>query len=46
MMLIGGGPVGCRFPSEKSAWRAAKDDKKHDEKFIKDGVWSWSRHPK
>lgn len=32
--------------AEKSAWREAKNEKKHDEKFIKDGVWSWSRHPK
>ncbi|WWD16864.1 hypothetical protein CI109_101296 [Kwoniella shandongensis] len=30
---------------EKSAWRAAKNDKKHEEKFISSGVWAWSRHP-
>ncbi|KAK1920891.1 hypothetical protein DB88DRAFT_513628 [Papiliotrema laurentii] len=30
---------------EKSAWRAAKDDKKHSEKFISSGAWSLSRHP-
>lgn len=31
---------------EKTAWRAAKAEKKHDDAFIKSGVWSWSRHPK
>ena len=33
-------------PAEKSAWRADKDAKKHDEQFISSGVWAWSRHPK
>lgn len=31
---------------QKSAWREAKNEGKHDEKFIRSGVWSWSRHPK
>jgi steroid 5-alpha reductase family enzyme len=31
---------------QKSAWRERKNEKKHDEAFVKDGVWSWSRHPK
>ncbi|OCF42403.1 hypothetical protein I317_03778 [Kwoniella heveanensis CBS 569] len=31
--------------SEKSAWRKAKDEKKHEEKFISSGAWAWSRHP-
>ena len=31
---------------EKSEWRQAKEDKKHEEQFISSGVWSWSRHPK
>ena len=31
---------------QKSAWRQDRTDKKHDEKFIKSGLWSWSRHPK
>ncbi|KAJ9098197.1 hypothetical protein QFC21_004526 [Naganishia friedmannii] len=30
---------------QKSAWRERKNEKKHDEAFVKDGVWSWSRHP-
>ncbi|EIW66172.1 hypothetical protein TREMEDRAFT_45849 [Tremella mesenterica DSM 1558] len=30
---------------EKSAWRKSKDEKKHEERFISSGVWSWSRHP-
>jgi len=30
---------------EKSVWRKAKDEKKHEEKFISSGVWAWSRHP-
>lgn len=30
---------------QKSAWRQAKNDKKHDEPFIKSGLWGWSRHP-
>lgn len=31
---------------QKSAWRKAKNDKQHDEKFITSGLWSLSRHPK
>lgn len=31
---------------QKSAWRAAKDAKQHDDKFITSGLWSISRHPK
>lgn len=31
---------------EKSNWRKAKDEKKHDEKFISSGLWALSRHPK
>lgn len=42
---VGGLTLEVVADRQKSAWRAAKDDKKHDEKFIKDGVWSWSRHP-
>ncbi|GAA95410.1 uncharacterized protein L969DRAFT_85091 [Mixia osmundae IAM 14324] len=30
---------------QKSAWRAEKEAKKHDEPFIKSGLWSLSRHP-
>ncbi|KAK8861235.1 hypothetical protein IAR55_002054 [Kwoniella newhampshirensis] len=30
---------------EKTYWRKAKDEKKHEEKFISSGVWAWSRHP-
>ena len=30
---------------QKSAWRAAKDAKEHDEQFITKGLWSLSRHP-
>ncbi|SCZ97592.1 BZ3500_MvSof-1268-A1-R1_Chr4-3g07277 [Microbotryum saponariae] len=30
---------------QKSAWRAAKEAKEHDEKFITSGLWSQSRHP-
>ncbi|KAG7528258.1 hypothetical protein FFLO_06290 [Filobasidium floriforme] len=30
---------------QKSVWRRAKDSKKHDERFITSGLWSWSRHP-
>lgn len=32
--------------AEKSAWRQAKNDKQHDEKFITSGLWGVSRHPK
>ncbi|KIY64048.1 DUF1295-domain-containing protein [Cylindrobasidium torrendii FP15055 ss-10] len=30
---------------QKQAWRQAKEDKQHDEKFISSGLWSLSRHP-
>lgn len=30
---------------QKSAWRKAKDSKKHSEQFISSGLWSKSRHP-
>ena len=30
---------------EKSAWSAAKRDKKHSEEFITTGLWGKSRHP-
>ncbi|KAM0746078.1 DUF1295-domain-containing protein [Meredithblackwellia eburnea MCA 4105] len=30
---------------QKSAWRAKKDKKEHEEKFITSGLWSISRHP-
>ncbi|KAF7985634.1 hypothetical protein HWV62_2141 [Athelia sp. TMB] len=30
---------------QKSAWRAAKERKEHDEPFITSGLWSVSRHP-
>ncbi|MCO5598557.1 hypothetical protein L7F22_052654 [Adiantum nelumboides] len=30
---------------QKSQWRKAKEEKKHEEQFISTGVWSWSRHP-
>lgn len=30
---------------QKSQWRAARDRKEHDEKFITSGLWSVSRHP-
>ena len=31
---------------QKSQWRQERTEKKHDEKFIKRGLWAWSRHPK
>jgi Protein of unknown function (DUF1295) len=31
---------------QKSAWRAKKTRGEHNEKFIKSGLWSISRHPK
>jgi len=31
--------------AQKSKWRARKDRKEHDEKFITTGLWRWSRHP-
>lgn len=31
---------------QKSAWRHAKKNKDHEEKFITSGLWSISRHPK
>lgn len=31
---------------QKTAWRNARDNKEHDEKFITGGLWSISRHPK
>ncbi|ORY66663.1 DUF1295-domain-containing protein [Leucosporidium creatinivorum] len=30
---------------QKSAWRAKRDKKEHDEKFISSGLWAQSRHP-
>ncbi|TRM62682.1 hypothetical protein BD626DRAFT_498123 [Schizophyllum amplum] len=30
---------------QKSQWRAAKNAKQHDEKFISSGLWGISRHP-
>ncbi|KAM5538481.1 hypothetical protein V8D89_007814 [Ganoderma adspersum] len=30
---------------QKTAWRRAKDNKEHDEKFITKGLWGISRHP-
>ena len=31
---------------QKTAWRRAKENKGHEEKFITSGLWSISRHPK
>ena len=31
---------------QKTAWRRAKENKEHEEKFITSGLWSISRHPK
>ena len=31
---------------QKSAWRRARENKEHEEKFITSGLWSLSRHPK
>ncbi|KAJ8454048.1 hypothetical protein ONZ51_g13253 [Trametes cubensis] len=30
---------------QKSAWRRAKENKEHDDKFITTGLWGISRHP-
>jgi len=30
---------------QKSAWKKAKSNKQHDEKFISKGLWGISRHP-
>ncbi|KAI0360095.1 DUF1295-domain-containing protein [Trametes cingulata] len=30
---------------QKSAWRRAKENKQHDDKFITQGLWALSRHP-
>ncbi|THH18109.1 hypothetical protein EW146_g2805 [Bondarzewia mesenterica] len=30
---------------QKSAWRRAKENKQHDDKFITSGLWGISRHP-
>ena len=43
---LGGLALEVTADRQKSAWRERKNQKKHDEKFIKEGVWSWSRHPK
>ncbi|KAJ9114140.1 hypothetical protein QFC20_001656 [Naganishia adeliensis] len=42
---LGGFALEVTADRQKSAWRERKQAKKHDEAFIKDGVWSWSRHP-
>lgn len=31
--------------SQKTKWRNAKNEGKHNEPFIKDGLWAYSRHP-
>jgi steroid 5-alpha reductase family enzyme len=43
---LGGFALEVTADRQKSAWRQRKNEKKHDEPFIKEGVWSWSRHPK
>lgn len=43
---LGGFALEVTADRQKSAWSERKQAKKHDEAFIKDGVWSWSRHPK
>lgn len=43
---LGGMGLEITADREKSKWRADKESKKHEEKFITSGTWSWSRHPK
>ena len=42
---LGGFGLEVAADRQKSAWRKARNEKKHEEKFISSGVWSWSRHP-